>query len=229
MTIGSLDIFPNSANINGLSGYPLTVPHGGTGSTFLAVGVLTGNGSGPIISKTLIQGPGILITNAVNTITITATGATASSFNGNTGTAVPILGVLNIVGSGAIQTDAIGNTVTITSTGGGIAWVDQTTSTTMTSNTGYVADSGSLVTLTLPTTPTVFGSVIRVCGKGTGGWKIAQNAGQTIQYGIKSTTTGPSGSLASSQQYDAVELLCTVGGGSATFTVISSIGNLTTV
>ena len=49
-------------------------------------------------------------------------------------------------------------------------------------NTGYLADSSSLVTLTLPATPAL-GDITRVTGVGNGGWTIAQNAGQAIHLG----------------------------------------------
>jgi hypothetical protein len=46
-------------------------------------------------------------------------------------------------------------------------------------NNGYIANSASLVTITLPASPAV-GDVVRVSGAGSGGWKIAQNADQSI-------------------------------------------------
>ena len=46
-------------------------------------------------------------------------------------------------------------------------------------NNGYVAANAGLVTITLPGSPAV-GSIVRVSGAGAGGWKIAQNAGQSI-------------------------------------------------
>ncbi len=64
--------------------------------------------------------------------------------------------------------------------GSGITWVDVTgTSVQAQSNTGYLADSASLVTITLPAAPAK-GDIVRVTGAGIGGWKIAQNAGQSI-------------------------------------------------
>jgi hypothetical protein len=64
--------------------------------------------------------------------------------------------------------------------GSGITWVDVTgTSIQAVSNTGYMADSTSQVTITLPVLPTI-GDIVQVTGVGTGGWKIAQNAGQSI-------------------------------------------------
>ena len=107
------------------------------------------------------------------------------------------------------------------------AWNEETgTSATMVVDNGYVANNGSLVTFTLPTTA-AFGSVIQVVGKGAGGWLIAQNADEIINFGTATTTTGAGGSLASTQVDDAVELLCTTA--DTIWTVMSSIGNLTVV
>ena len=46
-------------------------------------------------------------------------------------------------------------------------------------DTGYVLTSSQLVTVTLPTSPNV-GDIIRISGAGAGGWRIAQNAGQSV-------------------------------------------------
>jgi hypothetical protein len=91
-------------------------------------------------------------------------------------------------------------------------------------NNGYIADNAGLVTLTLPAVAAL-GSIIRVAGKGTGGWSIAQNAGQVIHFGAFDTTPGALGSLSSNQQYDCVELVCTTA--NTDFTVVSVMGNLT--
>ncbi len=64
--------------------------------------------------------------------------------------------------------------------GAGIDWVDVTgTSVQAASNTGYIADNSSQVTITLPPVPSM-GDIVQVTGAGAGGWKIAQNAGQSI-------------------------------------------------
>ena len=48
-------------------------------------------------------------------------------------------------------------------------------------NTGYLADSTSQIVITLPTSTSLkVGDIVAVSGIGTGGWKIAQNAGQSI-------------------------------------------------
>jgi len=118
--------------------------------------------------------------------------------------------------------------ITISGSGSaGFSWNSVTgTSQAMTANNGYVANNGSLVTLTLPTTA-AFGTQIVVIGKGAGGWAIAQNASQSIVLGSSTTTPGIGGSLASTQAKDSVAMICTVA--DLEFTVISSIGNITIV
>jgi hypothetical protein len=96
----------------------------------------------------------------------------------------------------------------------------------MSVNNGYIANNAALVTLTLPDTAAV-GDVVRVTGKGAGGWRIAQNAGETIYFGTSTTTTGAGGSLDSTQQRDTVELVCITA--DTEWNVLSSVGNITVV
>lgn len=106
-------------------------------------------------------------------------------------------------------------------------WTEVTgTSQAMAINTYYIANNAALVTLTLPDTAAL-GSVIKVVGSGAGGWKIAQNASEAINFGNKTTTTGTGGYIASTHRYDAVELVCITA--NTTWNVISSIGNITYV
>jgi hypothetical protein len=145
---------------------------------------------------------------------------------GSTG-APPVAGTLS-AGSGVSISNGAGS-ITISATGGGLTWNDITgTSATASANNGYLADNGSLVTITLPTTAAQF-SVVAVAGgnSGSGGWKIAQNSGQQINFGTASTTSGVGGSLASTKQYDAVYLLCTTA--NTNFVVLNSVGNITIV
>jgi hypothetical protein len=73
--------------------------------------------------------------------------------------------------------------------GAGINWVDVTgTSVQAASNTGYLADNASQVAVTLPASPAL-GDVVRVSGVGGGGWRVAQNAGQSV---ITANLLGPS-------------------------------------
>lgn len=46
-------------------------------------------------------------------------------------------------------------------------------------NTGYVTTNGLQVTVTLPASP-IIGDTVRISGTGAGGWRIAQNAGQSV-------------------------------------------------
>lgn len=105
-----------------------------------------------------------------------------------------------------------------------IAWSAITTSQTGAINNGYITNSGSLVTITLPSTAAV-GSIIEVCGLGAGGWKVAQAASVTIKFGSTVTTSGTGGSLASVNTNDTVRLIVTTA--NTGWTVLSSVGNLT--
>lgn len=83
------------------------------------------------------------------------------------------------------------------------------TSATMVSNNAYQANNAGLVTLTLPATSS-FGDIIWVSGYGAGGWQVAQNAGQSIIVGASVSTVGATGYIASSNQYDSIQLFCAV-------------------
>jgi hypothetical protein len=110
---------------------------------------------------------------------------------------------------------------------GGMTWTDVTGATqALAVNNGYIMNRATLITATLPATAAE-GSIIALVGKGAGGWLIAQNSGQTIHFGTLNTTTGATGTLASSAQYDCVEIICTTA--NTDFVVRSSIGNLTVV
>lgn len=110
------------------------------------------------------------------------------------------------------------NSITISGTGSGIGWNEIVASPqAMTADTGYVANTGGLLTFTLPVTA-AFGTAIDLIGKGAGGWLIAQNAGQNIQVGNVSSTVGVGGSVASTNQYDSISLICTTA--DTTWTVL---------
>jgi len=117
--------------------------------------------------------------------------------------------------------------VTGGSGGGGITWTEVTgTTQAAAADNGYIANNESLVTVTLPETCAV-GKVVRVAGKGSGLWKIAQNESQIIYFGDQNTTSGTAGYLAAQTQYDSIELLCITA--NTTFNVISVVGNITVV
>jgi hypothetical protein len=160
---------------------------------------------------------------------------TVTDLTGNSGGLVPPLaGNINVIGD-TTTINVVGNpatnTLTISALGAGsFTWVDVTAATqAMVVNTGYTADRASIITFTLPIVA-AYGTIIRVCGKGTGLYTIAQNAGQTIHFvnnGPISTTTGVTGSLSSGDQYGTVELLCSIA--NTDFTILSMNGNFTPV
>ena len=109
-------------------------------------------------------------------------------------------------------------------------WNDNTTTpVTLAVNQGFAADvTGGVTTCayTLPATAT-FGDVIKITGM-LKGWTLAQNANQVIHNGNLSTTAGVSGSMASTNARDSIEMVCVVSGSSTEWNIISSKGNITT-
>jgi hypothetical protein len=84
-------------------------------------------------------------------------GGGATTFNGNTGTALPAAGVINIVGTGPISTAATGNTITISQLGLAPAYTNVTTTPYVVTGTDYylsVNSSALAITIQLPNAPT---------------------------------------------------------------------------
>lgn len=142
---------------------------------------------------------------------------------GNTGSA-PTLATLT-AGVGITITNGSGS-ITIDADNGAMDWNEITVTgpTGMAVDNGYIANNAGVVGLTLPATSAI-GDIIKVDGKGAGGWSIGQNAGQTIHFLAQDTTTGAAGSLASTGQYDCVTLRCITA--NTDFVVETSVGNIT--
>src|SRR6266487_2052360 len=128
-------------------------------------------------------------------------------------------------------TDGAANQVIVTNGAGVLSWannaqgtwIDQTsTPVTMVANTSYSANNGGLTTLNMPATA-AFGDLFEVAGQGAGGWLVRMNAGQTAN--LNGTPTTVAGSLASTNRYNTIKLVCTVA--NTTFTVLSSSGVIT--
>lgn len=98
-----------------------------------------------------------------------------------------------------------------------------TTSATMVPDNGYVTNNVGQVVLTLPAT-CEFGRSVAVCGVGSGGWQISFNTGQNVVLGSQVATTS-TGTIASVNQFDQIELLCVVE--NTTFIARNIFGNLT--
>jgi hypothetical protein len=147
---------------------------------------------------------------------MTVTNAITGGVTGNAGTATKLAATKNING---VAFDGSADVV-LPST----YWSIVTGDTSMAVNYGYIANKSSLVTFTLPSTAAV-GTMVRVTGINTGGWKIAQNASGIIHFGNTDTTTGTGGYIASVNVRDSVQLVCVVANNE--WQVVSSIGNIT--
>lgn len=118
--------------------------------------------------------------------------------------------IANLTAGPGISINNTSGAITISGTGSGTGFTLVTgTSQAMVADSGYVTNNAGLVTLTLPATA-AFGSAQTIVGLGAGGWLIAQNSGQRIQVGNQTTTTGTGGSLASTNRYDSIDILCVV-------------------
>ena len=88
-------------------------------------------------------------------------------------------------------------------------------------NDGYIISNSALTTVTIPATVPE-GAVFGIAGKGAGGWVVQMNAGQTCNLGHTATSSG--GTLASTNQWDTVQILCVTA--NTNFAVISVLGNI---
>jgi hypothetical protein len=145
----------------------------------------TGTGIGDVVDFIVPNGTSPVVPDALGNISLTSTGGT-----------VAITGGLNSINLEVTSAE-------------GFSWVVVTTPTRqMEPQTGYIANSASLITFTLPPVIAV-GQSVAVVGLGSGGWSIVENAGQQIIVGrILSTPT--TGSVSSTNQYDNLTLLCVV-------------------
>jgi len=128
---------------------------------------------------------------------------------------------INVVGNPAT------NTLTINTIGGFITWNRVAGPAVAAAvDNGYIPTNAALVTFTLPVASAV-GDEIEIAGEGAGGWSIAQNAGQSVQFGNLATTVGVGGSLSSTNQWDTVRIVCRVA--NTTWSVLSNVGVLNVV
>ena len=187
-----------------------------------AQGVAYYNGTGTFSAPTITQ-HATVIGAANNDITSLAAATNGQVVIGSTGVD-PVLATLT-QGTGISITNGAGS-ITIAASGTG-AYLNVTGAPqAIAAGAGYITnDAGSLVTYTLPTTAAI-GTLAAVVGNSADGWTITYTTGQFINYGSSPTTT-TTGSLSSSNQYDSVELRCTVA--NTVWTVTNSQGNLTVV
>lgn len=182
----------------------------------------------PVIAGSLTVGTTLTVSGlGLGVVQSSATGLFSSTAGTNGqvligGNAVAPVWATITGGAGITVTNAAGF-IGITASGGGYAWSTITGATqNMAGNNGYVANNAGGVVFTLPAVATL-GTSMKVTTINAGGFTIAQNAGQTIHLGIASTTTGVTGSLQSTANYDSIEIVCTVA--NTTWTVLNSVGN----
>lgn len=88
-------------------------------------------------------------------------------------------------------------------------------------NNGYIADRSSTpVQIVLPANFNI-GDTVIVMGKGTGGWSLVANSGQTIVFG--GATTSTAGAISSDIQYGNIQVRGLVA--DTTWEVVSVLGN----
>lgn len=155
---------------------------------------------------------GLLVGKGVNTPVV----ALALTTNGQIpigGAGGPVAATLT-AGSGISITNGA-NSITIASLDAGFTWNNTTgTSATLVAENGYQANNAGVVTYTLPTiASSTFGDTIEIMGLGAGGWAIAQLASQQIIVGNASSTVGATGSVASTNRYDCIQLVYTTTSG----------------
>jgi len=107
-----------------------------------------------------------------------------------------------------------------------LAWTAISSAQTGVAQNGYYVTTGTQA-LTLPTTAAAGTYLALFSAKGSTGWTIVQNTGQSIQLGSISTTVGSGGSLASTAVGDGIMILCTTA--NTTWLVVSAVGNITYV
>jgi hypothetical protein len=93
---------------------------------------------------------------------------------------------------------------------------------------GYLVLSAGLVVVTLPVAPAI-GWEFTVAEIGSGTFRIAQNAGDSITFGSDLTTTGAGGSITSIDQGDTLTLVCWAAGPGASWVALQPVGNFTIV
>jgi len=109
-------------------------------------------------------------------------------------------------------------------TKGLITWSAIAASQPVTMGEAYIVTPVGTVDLTLPAAASI-GDQFKVITVGAlGDVKIVQNAGQTINMGINTCTTGAGGFLQTTRAGDSFTIVCTVA--NTNFAVIDGVGNL---
>lgn len=122
-----------------------------------------------------------------------------------TGNMQQVSGVGN---AGQVLTSAGAAALPTWSNPAGLIYTGVSSNTVMVANNGYYLTGGGALTMTLPTTAAA-GTILEIVGYGSTSWSIVQATGQTVQIGTATSTSGATGSVASTNAADRVRLLCT--------------------
>lgn len=161
-------------------------------SNKLRIGSATGTGDGNLNAAFICGIDGVNVGSVAKVVTM----------------ASDQLGTATLTAGTGISITPTANTITIATLDGGLTWTNTTVNASIVANNGYIANKAGLLTMTLPTTGTV-GDVFKITNINTAvGWRIAQNASQTIRFGTSTTTVGTGGYLEALALGDSVEVIC---------------------
>lgn len=173
--------------------------------------------------RSLLSGTDVAAIRATLALGTLATLNTVPVANGGTG--LTAIGAANQV----LRVNSGGTALEFATPSGGADGIRlpyiETTSTAQAANvdTAYGLNNAALCILTLPVTAAV-GTCIEVNGIGAGGFRVAQNAGQNIQFGSITSAVGVTGQINSTNRFDSIGIRCITA--NTTWCVYQSIGNL---
>lgn len=149
-----------------------------------------------------------------------------TSFVTNSGTAVPIANVIEILGVGGVTTSASGNVINVNVTASGFTWnlvtsVSPPNPIQIVAENAYSCQGVALVTFILPLAPS-FGDTFLILSTSSR-FQITANAGQQMRIG-NVISTGGSGTATSNAAGDFVEMVYV---GSNIFQSLAPQGTIT--
>ena len=172
-TVANATTATTAGNVSGI----VAIANGGTGSATKNFVDLTTNQT-IVGNKNFVQ---TVTASGANIVSLTVNGATVNgTATFNNGIApVTITNELNV--GGAVTAEQFsGSGEGLINVPGTLKWQNVSGLAQQAQpNNGYITTNDAQTTITLPTAPSV-GDIVRVSSPGSGGWKIAQNAGQTI-------------------------------------------------
>lgn len=126
-----------------------------------------------------------------------------TSFQTDSGIAVPAANILNVLGGNGATTSGAGNTVTVTVVTDGMPWIDQAVTFNASPQTGYFCEG--TITANLPASAGLAnGATIIIYVDSASVVTIQANAGQTIQIG--SGQSSVAGSATSTAEGSVLQL-----------------------